>query len=301
MPLFVYGSLKPSEIAYKQFSTRIERFEEASLKGFQLYIRDLMPVVSRSNNADKVDGFLLYPKKDEGDFFYKQVMEFEGENYQLESIQVIKDELTEINANVFVEKSDLFGRKEPLNRPWSSLTDPLLSRSFPALMVDIDRTFPSFADQFSESYSDWHSKNIRIGYYLVLVSILEHIWSLTFGNTSESGPNTSKQKMARSDEFKKAFRNAQREGLIPYLSVNAYKYLGSEPFETRSPKGALNAWTTVRNNLLHRGKSGRDTELVENAAIGLANTLYFYLIDQIPNILETWKVSEPQISFINKN
>jgi hypothetical protein len=39
---------------------------------------------------------------------------------------------------------------------------------------------------------------------------------------------------------------------------------------------------------LHRGKSGSDTEIVEDASIGLGNLLLFYLESQVPGIREEW-------------
>ena len=60
-PLFVYGTLMPGEIAYKQIAEFVSHHQQAKLPGYSLMMRDLMPLVDKSSHTDLVEGFLLTP------------------------------------------------------------------------------------------------------------------------------------------------------------------------------------------------------------------------------------------------
>ena len=290
--LFVYGTLMPGEIAYVQISEFVSHYQEAKLPGYSLMMRDLMPLVHESDHSELVEGFLLTPKPETSRFFYEKLIKFEGMNFELTDCVCQIDNAGEVEAKVFKGVATDFGRPENLrHKRWSTRLDPLLSRSFPVLIQDIQETVKFRPLTFAEGENDWKMKNRKISNFLLLSSILEHIWSLTHGAlfAGEKGEiNNLLKSMASSSAYKLAYKSASNLNLIPYVSISDSRDVRKGPISTTKDSGALRTWYRIRGNSLHRGKSGSDTEIVENASIGLGNLLLFYLESQVPGIREEW-------------
>jgi hypothetical protein len=291
-PLFVYGTLMPGEIAYEQIGEFVSHYQEARLTGYSLMMRDLMPLVDKSDHSDFVEGFVLTPKLETSSVFYEKLIKFEGMNFELTECICLENNTKEVEANVFQGVQTDFGRPENLrHNRWSTRLDPLLSKSFPVLIQDIQESINARPLTFTEGKNDWKMKNRKISNFLLLSSILEHIWSLTHGAlfASEKGEiNNLLTSMARSDAYKAAYKAANSLNLIPYVSISDSRDVRKGPISTTKNSGALRTWYRIRGNSLHRGKSGSDTEIVEDASIGLGNLLMFYLESQVPGIREEW-------------
>lgn len=303
VPIFAYGSLKPNEIAFEQFEVFIEKTEIATLPSFELYMRDLMPLVLPSDEAKSVNGYLLYPRQETTHEFYEKVTAFEGVNYEIIPCVSKNNHNESIAANVFQGISSEYGRPEPLSKNWSTVLDPLLAYSFPILVEDIRLSIAPSAKSFDERKNDWQLKNRKISNFLLLSSILEHIWSLSYGGLfagTKGEINSLLKSMANSQSYKDAFRSADSANLIPYVSVSDSRDVTKGPISTTRASGALRTWYRVRGNSLHRGKSGSDTEIVEDSAIGLANLLLFYLEKKVPDIRTQWEKSVPDLKPIRR-
>lgn len=298
-PLFVYGTLMPGEIAYEQIAEFVSQYQEVKLPGYSLMMRDLMPLVDKSDRSDLVEGFLLTPKPETSSVFYKKLIKFEGINFELTDCICKDNNSGEVPARVFQGVATDYGRPENLRRKrWSTRLDPLLSRSFPVLIRDIQETVKSKPNSFTEGENNWQMKNRKISNFLLLSSILEHIWSLTHGAlfAGEKGEiNNLLKSMASSSAYKSAYKSASNLNLIPYVSISDSRDVRKGPISTTKDSGALRTWYRIRGNSLHRGKSGSDTEIVEDASIGLGNLLMFYLESQVPGIREEWDKEVPNL------
>jgi gamma-glutamylcyclotransferase (GGCT)/AIG2-like uncharacterized protein YtfP len=298
-PLFVYGTLMPGEIAYEQITGYVSNYEEAKLPGYELMLRDLMPLVDKSDHSDYVEGFLLTPKPEISQAFYEKLIKFEGSNFELTDCICKKNNSEEVEAIVFQGVKTDYGRPENLrHKRWSTRLDPLLSKSFPVLIQDIQETVHFRPSTFTESENDWKMKNRKISNFLLLSSILEHIWSLTHGAlfAGDKGEiNNLLKSMASSHAYKSAYKAASNLNLVPYVSISDSRDVRKGPISTTKDSGALRTWYRIRGNSLHRGKSGSDTEIVEDASIGLGNLLLFYLESQVPGIREEWDKEVPNL------
>ena len=67
LPLFVYGSLMPGEIAFNLISSEVEKSESAILEGAVTCVRDGFPFVDvdpkRWGDSSRVPGHLLFSKE----------------------------------------------------------------------------------------------------------------------------------------------------------------------------------------------------------------------------------------------
>ena len=168
-PLFVYGTLMPGEIAYQQIAEFVSHHQEAKLPGYSLMMRDLMPLVDKSSHTDLVEGFLLTPIPETSSVFYEKIIKFEGVNFELTDCMCVDENAGEVPANVFQGVATDYGRPENLRiKRWSTKLDPLLARSFPVLIRDIQETVRFTPNSFAEGENDWEMKNRKISNFLLL-------------------------------------------------------------------------------------------------------------------------------------
>jgi hypothetical protein len=64
----------PGEIAYEQIAEFVSHSQQAKLPGYSLMMRDLMPLVGKSDHSDLVEGFLLTPKLETSSVFYEKLI-----------------------------------------------------------------------------------------------------------------------------------------------------------------------------------------------------------------------------------
>jgi len=299
LPLFVYGSLKPGELAFGQVKDLLVKNERAFVKGYELNLRDLMPLVKPTDRNVELPGYILTPKVEFHEIFYETVTQYEGNNYELISCTSANELRETFEVNLFVGRTTDYGGTEHFEGEWTSNRDPLLSKSFPCLIEDIRLSLDRLHSSYSSRENDWYLKNRKIGNFLLLNSILEHIWSLTFGGITKQ-PSDSMKLMKKSAEYRNAFKKALELRAIPYVSIRDSRDIGYDAISTRHHKGALDTWYRVRGNTLHRGKSGSDTEIIEDASIGLGNFLLIYLESQIPEIKDAWLEITPTLQLLKK-
>jgi hypothetical protein len=119
--------------------------------------------------------------------------------------------------------------------------------------------------------------------------------SLYYMGEEKGEINNLLKSMASSHAYKSAYKTASNLDLVPYVSISDSRDIRKGPISTTKDSGALRTWYRIRGNSLHRGKSGSDTEIVEDASIGLGNLLLFYLEAQVPGIREEWDKEVPNL------
>jgi hypothetical protein len=65
-PHFVYGTLRPTELAHRQIRDLVQRTEEATLHNWRLYVRDGLPFITKEP-GHQVRGDLLFAVPGEED------------------------------------------------------------------------------------------------------------------------------------------------------------------------------------------------------------------------------------------
>lgn len=291
-PYFVYGTLKPEEIAYHQIKKFIERYIPAILDNYALFVRDGVPVIFENKNW-KVDGYVVWPYEAQYNEFESQVNSYEGERlYSLQTIEVscqskIIECLTHIGKNQGKSYS------EPLFEPWSSKDDPIFSQAFPHLFAEIKRTINAESTAGPE-ISDWNYYNDITSKYLLLVTVIERLAFLYCGELFTT-PEEKNGKvyyndrimkrittLGKSDQFLHTYENLSGRGLLHHINIYDSRD-ANKSLSTKKPKEAMEAWYQVRSNLQHRGKSAwKDVKIVQDSLVSLANLMSDLLPRFIP-------------------
>lgn len=294
MPYFVYGTLKPAEIAHFQIEKFIERFLPATLEDHALFVRDGAPVIFESKNW-RVGGYLVWPYESQYEEFKLQVNSYEGERlYALQKIEVTCQS-NKIECLTHIGKNQGKSNAEPLYEPWSSKDDPIFSKAFPYLFAEIRKTINSESTDGPE-ISNWNYYNDITSKYLLLITIIERLAFLYCGE-SFTTPEEKNGKiyyndrimkrittLGKSEQFLHSYKNLSGRGFLHHVEVYDSRD-ANKSLSTKRAKEALDTWYQVRSNLQHRGKSAwKDVKIVQDSLVSLANLMSDLLPRFIPEL-----------------
>lgn len=278
-PLFVYGLLKPGELAHASvIGGDLVRSQEAVLVGATLRYRDGLPLLNDVGEGGRVRGDLLW--LDSGGVAYRRVGEFEPKrHYRWVTRRVSIGDDSEVEANVLAGRSPRKGSSGEDFESWTSAEDPVLTAG---IGVVTDLGFELALEEFPPmpgTSSDMWSRFFRLSAtYLLLWSVVERFTALAFGPALEP-----MERVWLLDDGP-SFRDA-----VLSLGVRP----GQRVVDSRNPEtvyrirddvsNAALFWYAVRSNLSHRGKSAfRDGQLLRRSLIDLHDVVTVMLRNELP-------------------
>lgn len=308
LPLFVYGSLMPGEIAFNLISSEVEKSESAILEGAVTCVRDGFPFVDvdpkRWGDSSRVPGHLLFSKEGRYREMLNVAILYENPQfYELVEVDIKLNSQT-LRAQVFSGKASKRDDVVVLEEPWRSSNNPLFAHAFAQIGIELDELLKSFELNPAIFPTVYWPQMVRVeGLFLVLTSILEHLISLKYGYGEEFQPGSTplqpniKQPKIRtklqSFSFEPEWRAAFNQVEIPEIIVFDV-WERNKSFNSSNQTQALYAWYAVRSNLGHRGKSSwKDADKVLKALVGLYSTMRAYLLIALPGIESGWQVMGP--------
>lgn len=294
-PLFVYGTLKPGELAHQLIANDVERAEEATVQG-DLWVRDGVPLIWQ-DSGHRVQGALIWFKSTAG---YEKVCAFEPKSfYQWGSAEADTEVEINVEANVLVPARRLkpdSGGKDVLGEPWRTALDPLLKYGLNTVTAVIRADGLTGLAPADEAPETWNRYYRLQSAYMLACSILERIAFMVFG--ARLGVTARIKELGSKDkDFVRAvdqvgFRN---RGRTVYRSDNP-----SKPVRLNRSEHFAEWAYQIRSNLMHRGKSaGEEAELVRTALIDLHNILRAYLLLVVPGMRDAWEQSAPELASSN--
>lgn len=277
LPFFAYGTLKSSELAFKQIENYVAGQQPASLDDFELAVIDGLPRAFESK-GEFVSGELLTlePRA------YEIIADFE----QTPNIYKWTTGKTNLGAaNLVVYASDQISTRHDKVSQWQAADDTLLAEGIVWALRKL-ATARLFIQQ-NRSAAGRTGQEAKFQFvelqatYSILWSIFERLTLFSEGpllNGEKMLPRI--QKLRRIGSWNEAVRKA---AIDPNMGVRS----SSNPHDrvTRGSSFGFEAWYKVRNNVIHRGKTAdREFGLVLRAAIDLFRTLAFFVHDQSPSL-----------------
>ena len=286
--LFVYGTLKQGEIAHSQIEDYVEDVFSAELSGYELGIRDGLPVIFEQKEF-KVSGELLIPKKGSEEKFWQKIENYESSKlYSKKSIKInLGQEIVE--SVTYVAKKEKGRSYIPLTTSnWTTQNYPHFAYAFPILFNSIKNfkleSYP--ADMY---FDYWKYMNDLQQKYLLLVSHLENIAILIFGPSNDSGPISRIKQLGESVEWSTAFSNVKNQSGLQSYKVKDVRNL-KDQYNNESADRAILMYYQIRNNLTHQGKSGSDCKLIYDALQDLSKLIKELLIIKVDGIEKIWNM-----------
>lgn len=299
--VFVYGTLKPNEIAFHQVSEYVEHFRECQLRDYALFVRDGMPFITKSPGWS-VRGYVLSPKMNQSHGLLKAIESYESPLlYQSTKVSIqiqglTTDSIRDTPAEDFVctayeAVTPISKNEEPLHEPWNGSKDPIYASAFPQLYGRL-RGLVNESEVKSEFDYSWSYFNDLAGSYLLLVSFVERFLYQYYGSSfaERDGIKLEDKIMKRissfekSEVFKDAWRETRNSNCLYDIEVWDSRWAGSRK-SSKKVSDTLSAWYRVRSNLQHRGKSAwRDFALLQKSLTSMANVFNLVLQRSIPEL-----------------
>lgn len=285
---FVYGSLKPAELGFRQIEHLIDHHGPAQLKGYRLFIRDGLPGIGANEGGRwTVSGHLLHAKTGQESELASVIERFENPRlYEVQEVEVTNASGTCVQAAANLFKYPGKGNSEPIESlTWSVSDDVYFRYGLPTLFAMAHGSI-SGSNGSSNTPDFWEAYLPIMGTFLNLWTVLERYVAfaqpcinLMPSRKRQNGASPSIAEhltaLVASDAGKKALDSVVN---LPKRQVSRTDNV-SRPVRLHIP---TETWYQVRNNSAHRGKSAfKDYDLVQNSALGLSEFLVALLSQEV--------------------
>ena len=293
---FLYGTLKPDQVAYyliKEF-VDADKTVEAVLTGHYLAIRDGLPFAYSfdlnnpgSEELMQLSGFLVYPKDGEASKLDEIISEYEGSKlYKRGFGEVVTSRGERIGASFYaVKKASNRKKRIVLDGIWRITDDPILGFGLPMLVEEIKKLKLEEIQKCSadETHDYWSLMWKIQGMYANLNSVLERFCRFYFGD--DNGKDKGLKDL---DELWRANPKSLSINPPEVQVHNAREASKSKLF--RSSEQPFSTWYQVRNNMVHAGKDGyEDLETIIGATVGMMKVLPETILLLVPEFKEKWR------------
>ena len=303
--LFVYGCLKPGELGFDQIKEMVDAtYEAAYIQDSLLHVRDGFPFIElgKPNHAhNQTSGYLLSVLPQCNEKFWKVVDAFEGNTYKRVTCDAKGKTSGSVKVQVFVGKNPRSGTSYELDgKEWSYITSPFIQGRFrytaDLIKGDIEvlnQQLPDLPPENLDSSSYWIPIIRLEGSFLVLVSTLEYLLTMKFGNLNPFYGDLSVRKELSSEKRLSINQKIDRLGeqdpivrqiisqsdLDSYIAPNDVRISKQERTAITTRSEYLKKLYQTRNNLSHRGKGYKgDIQFTLDAAQRMVEFLERYFL-----------------------
>ena len=280
---FVYGSLKPRELGFRQIEHLVDHNEPARVDGYRIWIRDGLPGILEGHEHDWVDGYLLYVKEGKETELQSVIKEFEREvHYKFSNVEVSNSSDICVTATATCFKKSHRG-DDAFDRPTWSISDDVYFRyGLPTLFKTVHESKEDGGP--SDSIDFWRDYLPLVGSYMNLWTVLERYIQFTQPGLKSNPNNEAKGDMRdlRAIELSEAGKKAYDK--VIHKNKDRPQPSRDYPRDQNSDR-YFTYWRIARNNSVHRGKSAHsDYRLVRNAALGLSEFLVALLSQEVDGL-----------------
>jgi len=294
---FVYGSLKPGELGFRQIEDLIDHHEPAQVNGHRIWIRDGLPGLKEGGRG-VVDGYLLYPKHEKETELRFAIELFESKKiYRFDNVEVFNSSEICVQAAATFFKRGLLNDELFESPTWSVSDDVYFRYGLPTLFKMAHGSAKNGGSSNDPYF--WQEYLPIMGAFLNLWTVLERYMQFAQPALKSNEENEAKGIITRNLS---ALENsdAGKTAYDKVINKNKHQYLPAKGGRrTPSQDRYLWQWYTARNNSAHRGKSAySDYDKVRNAALGLSEFLVALLsqevngLEHLENLLDTLPPSE---------
>lgn len=286
-PLFVYGLLKPGELAHPLIIKQYVIEETPGTIRGHLRFRDGLPLFVPASSGE-VCGYLLRFDPARTREAWDAVRTFEPhEQYEYGITDVVLGD-DQVRAHVLVGCKVNRGASPELFHSWSAASDQVFVEGL-AEVAALTLENASYGAANQPDGPDFWRIFFRLqAAYLLLWSVVERYTAFRYGPGLDPGERLTC--LDKDPAFQTAVADA---GVIPDFVYDSRKPKDKAILRADGT-GAKNYFYQVRSNLSHRGKSAfRDRQIVLRALVQLHDAMRTVLKQQVPALLDEWKCREP--------
>lgn len=283
LPIFVYGALKPGEIAHGLIKDGVLSDQRLDLFGYQLLILDGLPRLVESDNQNhSVEGFLIWIKPE----YYQVIEDFEPVKPGQDQIyKWIELETPNGTCNALMNSiKDATRSRHELRSRWSLVDDVLVTRVVPYLEAkfsnhsqsDIqNRASPSIEDDFA--FLEMQAS------FLLLWSFFERLTLFLYGSAYKESWSETLKRIEKDERWVSAIQAANVD---KQLRTRSHRNPNAR---SESIGGPFRVWLNARNNIAHRGKSAyKERTALRRKLRDMTETVKQFLLNEDPRIEKYW-------------
>lgn len=270
-PLFVYGSLKPDELAYPLISDFVISSRPVSLEGYILQISDGVGYARQQEGA-QVAGFEL--KFSNPDRAYEAISNFEDTGHEHPRYIWTTAILGSQRVNLLVSRGRI--NNAVSSSTWTIKDDEVFSKGFPWVHRKLSE---SIATLNRTKISDPKNRDYWDSYFQIQSTLL-YLWSIQerLELFRLGVPPAGKSLGSRRREFE---ADSQLQEAMTAANIDkglaALSYRNPSGTATTAASRPLMTWFEIRSNITHHAKgSEREVDKVVTAAVDHFNTLLGY-------------------------
>ncbi len=258
LPVFVYGFLKPGELAYPLVEKLVDGEPVHGMVSGVILIRDGLPLLDIREN-ESAAGYLLFPGNHPD--LYDAIRNFEPRSQYKWQEAITK---SGVHANMLCGVKLNKGDPERLTSGnFRSRDDVVLTQGPIAVRKVLESANPEF------EHEELFFFEVQMA-YLLLWSIIERFMSLRYGPLLD--PNDKLNKLAADPQWMQAISRITK---VPQnTKVFDSRNLEHVKFDIENPKASLFYFYQFRSNIVHRGKGAiTDGRRLKEAGMALLECL----------------------------
>lgn len=281
LPMFVYGTLKPGELAHSQIQDLVSMGQPAGVAGFNLAVVDGIPYALPAEDDGWISGSLLSVDVSA----YQRVSDYEQVPYLYYWTEV---ETNAGRANMLISsRPEITRSRHELRDRWTVLDDTFMVHGVPWVLEKIEtlgEKEESMGIAAREGYLMLELQSI----FMILWTLFERILLFTYGVPGFGESIRKKLDKVRDDpEWQSAISkvNVRHVRVRPHGTPDRRSdYSGSFCFDD---------WVAMRNNIVHRGKAALvEYKALKSACTDMAAVLRKYLEAKNPQLTDRWQLDK---------
>ena len=277
LPIFVYGTLKPDELAHNQIRDLVREKQRTSLAGFTLAVVDGIPYALPAGQESRVFGSIVLVDPSA----YEKVASYEQVPYLYHWREVVTHAGA---ANMLVSsRQEITRSRHELREEWTVLDDTFMVHGLPWVsekLHALELTAIEKGVGAQEGYLLIELQSI----YMVLWTLFERILLFSDGVPGFGESIRKKLDKVRQDpDWLRAIENAA----IQPVRVRP-NGTPDRKFD-HTTRFCFDDWVAMRNNIVHRGKAAIvEYKALKRACIDMSNVLVKFLEKSSPRLKEKW-------------
>ena len=281
LPMFVYGTLKPGELAHSQIKDLVAKEQGAGVAGFTLAVVDGIPYALPAEDDGWISGSLLSVKVSA----YQKVSDYEQVPHLYCWTEV---ETNAGRANMLVSsRPEITRSRHELRDRWTVLDDTFMVQGVPWVFEKIEALGEKeqvMGMGAREGYLMIELQSI----FMILWTLFERILLFTYGVPAFGESIRKKLDKVRDDsEWLSAISaaNVRHVRVRPHGTPDRRK--------DHATDFCFDDWVAMRNNIVHRGKAALvEYKALKGACTDMATVLRKYLEAKSPQLSSQWRLDK---------
>lgn len=281
LPMFVYGTLKPGELAHSQIQDLVSMGQPAGVAGFNLAVVDGIPYALAAEDDGWISGSLLSVDVSA----YQKVSDYEQVPYLYYWTEV---ETNAGRANMLISsRPEITRSRHELRDRWTVLDDTFMVHGVPWVLEKLE-TLGEKEDSMGIAAREGYLMLELQSIFMILWTLFERTLLFTYGVPGFGESIRKKLDKVRDDP---EWQSAISEANVRHVRVRPHgtpdrrsDYSGSFCFDD---------WVAMRNNIVHRGKAALvEYKALKSACTDMAAVLRKYLEAKSPQLTDRWQLDK---------